>query len=375
MVKSAVAHSTRVLSEAVRTGEGDSALHDPPSGLLPRGRSRPLVLGIIPSLTWSVTRCLSRAGHKPVVLGWHRVSPLQLLPDCDYVPLSNVRWINGELDPTLLDQVDAACARFQIDLVMGIDFPGVLLLARHGARLRHRIAPMPEPALMLELHNKWHFSNVLRGLDIPQPMTELARSADELLATRIGFPIITKPIDRWASVGFQIHDSREALQATILRRGLAAPFPLLVQDYVPGNDVGFAFLADRGKLLAHAAFDNPRRGVRRYFRSEVLRHHVERFLRATGYHGLGEIDTRYHIARDEYRLLEINPRCWASILYAQHAGMNFPDLLIQLAQRERRNSDFAATAQPVRLSYYELGVSKLMQFAERAHAYRLSRAR
>src|SRR4051812_1862773 len=48
------------------------------------GAPRVLVVGIVPSLTWSVTRCLSCAGMRPVVMGWHRFSPLWLVPDCRY---------------------------------------------------------------------------------------------------------------------------------------------------------------------------------------------------------------------------------------------------------------------------------------------------
>jgi predicted ATP-grasp superfamily ATP-dependent carboligase len=327
---------------------------------------RVLVLGIVPSLTWSVTRCLARAGMRPVVLGWHRVSPLALLPECTYVPMRDVCWKHDELDPALLDQVEQTCRVHAVDQIVPVDFPSVLLLARYGRALQSaRVSAVPDPDTMLALHNKWHFSRAIGRMGLPQPRTELARHASDLEATHLTFPIITKPIDRWASVGFQIHHSPRALRQCIESGALQAEFPLLVQEFIPGKDVGFAFLARHGQLVAHAAFEQPRRGVRRYFDAPELQKHAAILLAATAYHGVGEIDARYDPSTGEYRLLEINPRFWASLLYAEHAGMNFPELLVRLDDLAA-GPGFAASMRAVSLSPYELAVARSVLLAEQA---------
>lgn len=333
---------------------------------MPQTMPRVLVVGIVPSLTWSVTRCLARAGMRPVVLGWHRASPLSLLPDCSYVPMRDVRWSNDEIEPALLDQIETVCREREIDQVVPVDFPTVLLLSRYGAALSEaRVCAVPAAETMLHLHNKWHFSCAVGRLGLSQPRTEIAHSDQALLDTALPFPIITKPVDRWASVGFQIHRSREELVARIAANGLGAPFPLLVQEFIPGRDVGFAFLARHGRLIAHAAFEQPRRGARRYFDAPELRRAVATLLAATGYHGVGEIDARYDPSCGEYRLLEINPRFWASLLYAQHAGMNFPELLVRMDELGE-GPGFNAGNGNVRLSAYEVMVAKSVLLAERA---------
>jgi predicted ATP-grasp superfamily ATP-dependent carboligase len=327
---------------------------------------RVLVLGIVPSLTWSVTRCLARAGMRPVVLGWHRVSPLALLPECTYLPMHDVRWKNGELEPALLDQVEQACGLYGVDQIVPVDFPSVLLLARYGRALHAaRVSAVPDPDTMLALHNKWHFSRAIGRMGLPQPRTELANDAADLEATQLTFPIITKPVDRWASVGFQIHRTARALRQCVASGGLQAEFPVLVQEFAAGKDVGFAFLARHGQLVAHAAFEQPRRGVRRYFDAPELQKHAAILLAATGYHGVGEIDARYDHTSGEYRLLEINPRFWASLLYAEHAGMNFPELLVRLDDLGQ-GPGFAASAGAVSLSPYELVVARSVLLAEQA---------
>jgi predicted ATP-grasp superfamily ATP-dependent carboligase len=329
-----------------------------------------LVVGIVPSLTWSVTRSLSRAHWKPFVLGWHRVSPLQLLPDCHYVHWRNVNWIGDEISPEMVDQIDEVCRKHAIDVVLPVDFPTIMLLARHGAKVRSaRVAVVPSPDTMRSLHDKWQFSQLLQRLGLPQPRTELALDARALAATSLPFPIITKPVDRWSSVGFQIHRDRAQLEHRIANRTLAAEFPLLVQDFIPGKDVGFAFISHGGKLLAHTAFEQPRRGVRRHFDSPELASYVSALVRETGYQGVGEVDARYDIERAEYRLLEVNPRFWASLLYTARAGMSFPELLVRLDGLEASGEGpgFAAHTRPVKLAPYELAVARSVLTAERAH--------
>lgn len=326
-----------------------------------------LVVGIVPSLTWSVTRSLARANLKPVVLGWHRVSPLQLLPDCQYVAWRNVRWIDDALDPQLVDQIEQACREHGIDVVLPVDYPTVMLLSEHGERIRSsRVAAVPSADTMRLLHNKWSFSRMLDRLGLPQPKTEFAENAAALLNTKLEFPIITKPVDRWASVGFEIHHTRAELERRILENKLAAEFPLLVQDFIPGQDMGFAFVARHGQLVAHAAFEQPTRGVRRYFQSDELRGYVSTLVRETGYHGVGEVDARYDIERKEHRLLEVNPRFWASLLYASHSGMNFPELLIRIDDLVD-GYGFRGVTHPVRLAPYELAVARSVLVSEQAY--------
>lgn len=328
-----------------------------------------LVVGIVPTLTWAVARSLSLAGHRVVVLGWQPRSPIALLPSLRYVTWQEARWSeDGVLSVSALAGIERVASQHALDWVVPADYPTTALLAEHGAALRAvRAVPVPRRALMDRLHDKWLFSSQLDALGLRRPRTELARSAADLLTTRLSFPIITKPVDRWASVGFQRHDTREQLQTRLRGRGLAAPFPLLVQEFVPGTDVGVAFVAHRGAVLRQIAFDKPARGVRRYFVAPALADAVDKLVRATGYDGVGEIDARYDPARDEFRILELNPRFWASMLYATRAGANFADALLRADQLEPLAQLYVAR-EPVALSPLEQCMTLLAQTAERFDA-------
>ena len=59
----------------------------------------------------------------------------------------------------------------------------------------------------------------------------------------------------------------------------------------------------------------------------------------------------------------MNPRFWDSILYAAHAGMNFPDLLARLDSLPA-NVGFTGQMVPVRLSMYEQAASRSVSMAD-----------
>lgn len=332
-----------------------------------RTGSRVLVVGVIPSLIWPVVRSLSMAGICPVVLGWQPLTPLQLVADCQCVPWRGACFRDGKLAPMLIRQVVDICVAKEIDIVLPADYPSTMFLAEHGHELPvGHVCAVPDPELMGRLHDKWQFAQLVERLGLPQPRTESAQTEAELRQTTLAFPIITKPIDRWGSVGFQIHDNPEQLARRIATGKLAAEFPLLIQEYIPGHDVGFAFLARSGALLACAAFEHSSRATRRCFEDPRLCGYVSALVRETSYHGVGEIDARYDPLQDEYRLLEINPRFWASLLYVSRAGINFPELLVRL-------NDISAEARfelkdaPIRLSPYERTVGRGVLVTQRLH--------
>ena len=312
-----------------------------------------LVLGVVPSLTWLVARCLTRAGRRPYVLCWHGYSPMRIGADCRaYFIWSQLRRTEGKLDCSALDQVHLLCRKHAIDVVMAADYDAGLLLAEHGAGAAFTSAVVPQAMTMRAFNNKWTFSRLLQQLDIPYPDSRYINCRAELQAARLGFPIITKPLDKWASVGFEIHHSRAELAATLAQGRLRTSYPLIAQCYVPGWDVGASFLAGDGRLRAFSVFQHKRNGERFFYRDGRVRNYLETFVAATGYRGVGHIDLRYDPRRDEYRLLELNPRFWASLLYAADAGLNYPQLLLGIEQGDG-GAPRQAVPGPVRLGPYE----------------------
>jgi predicted ATP-grasp superfamily ATP-dependent carboligase len=91
---------------------------------------------------------------------------------------------------------------------------------------------------------------------------------------------------------------------------------------------------------------------------------METLLEATRYSGVGHLDGRYDPRTDDYRILELNPRFWGSLLYSTNAGLNYPELLVRL---EDLPGSGLRTARPgaVTLPPYERTVAMAVNATER----------
>jgi len=326
-----------------------------------------LLLGVVPSLTWAVARCLRRAGGPPIILAWHSCSPMMLTGDCRrYLNWSGLQRQGEQLHAEALVQVRQLCDGGRIDAVLGADYDTALLLADPARRHGIPACAVPPASTIATFHNKWNLARLLAAEGLPIPDSRRVENAAQLLDSGLWYPIITKPLDLWASVGFQVHHSRAALAETIARGRLASKFPLIAQSYVPGWDVGGSFLARRGRLAACSVFRHVRHGERGFYHSRRVREYIERFIAVTHYSGVGHLDLRYDPRLDRYFILELNPRFWASLLYAERAGLNYPDLLLRL---ESAASGPVVLPRPgrVRLRPYERAMTLSVRWFSKAY--------
>ncbi|NYE59495.1 putative ATP-grasp superfamily ATP-dependent carboligase [Duganella sp. 1224] len=290
-----------------------------------------LVVGVVPSLTWAVAHCLRRAGRTPLVLARQACWPMLWSGDCRrHLRWQGVRGNGAPLDTAALTQVRQVCDSAGIERVIGADHDTVLLLAQGAAAAQLPVCALPQPSTMLTFHDQWNLTRLLRAAGLPAPDSMRADDAAQLLAHPLVYPIITRPLDHRAGAGCQVHRSPAALQRTLARGRLAPPFPLIAQSWIPGWKVGASFLASKGRLAACSVYRHRRRGERTFYPSARVREYVERFAAACDYSGAGHLELRYDPARDSYVILALNPHGWASLLYTERAGLNYPDLLLSL---------------------------------------------
>lgn len=298
-----------------------------------------LVVGAEPTLTWSVARCLRRAGHAPVVLGRSAWSPMRCTTDCRrYLP-----WRGGPA------QVRAVCDGARIETLVAADGPTAQLLAQE----RVPDCAVPLLAHLATLTDRWRLARQLRDLDLPAPDSQLLADAGQLLAHSLVYPIVTMPPAGEASV--QRHADHAALERAVAHGRLADGFPLMAQSCVAGWKVAASFLAWRGRLTACAVLRHTRRG-HTFYPSRRVREYVERLVAACGYSGAGQLDLRYDPARDSYFILKFSPQFGNSVLYAERAGLNLPALLLR-ADRAAAAKVALPRAGRVRLPLYERGMT------------------
>jgi biotin carboxylase len=152
--------------------------------------------------------------------------------------------------------------RTPVDGIVAVDDQGVLPAALAGDRLD---LPHNPPEAVRATRDKANLRRRLEG-HVPQPAFRVVGPADEVAAAAaaIGPPVVIKPVSLSASRGvIRVDRAEDAATAAarirhILRCGDADPDgPLLVERFVPGDEVAVEGLLRGGELEILAIFDKP----------------------------------------------------------------------------------------------------------------------
>ena len=154
-----------------------------------------------------------------------------------------------------------------LDAVVAVDDAGALAAAAAAERLG--LAKNP-PAAVAATRDKAAMRRLLRDAGVSQPRFEVVGAgADEpdavaAAGARLGFPVVVKPCSLAASRGVIRADDavRARAAAAAVRRvandaGRPTTEPLLVEAFVPGDEVAVEGLLSAGRLEVLAIFDKP----------------------------------------------------------------------------------------------------------------------
>ncbi len=225
---------------------------------------------------------------------------------------------------TLIDRVRA-------DVVLPVCQTGMRLLQARGDELRGRVALAPFEGT-LAIDDKWRLVEILRDAAIPHPPT-LLYTADAAFQRQLGaFPVLIKP--RLMTGGYGIRtfaDPDSLLRFLEAHPEMAHRF--VVQEFVPGRDMGSSVLCRDGVVLAQTVQQSigAARGFSTPTQLEMLDHPeasklVRRLVAALGWSGIANVDLRVDERDGSLSVLEINPRYWSSLLASHAAGVDFPQL-------------------------------------------------
>lgn len=193
-------------------------------------------------------------------------------------------------------------------------------------------------AAQLDMRDKLNLSAFGATHSLPVPATQPLHQAAGLAAAgrALGWPLMLK--GRWYEA--QLLPTLAAAEAAFA--GLAARWglPLLAQQYVQGQELNVAGLADgRGHLLSAVPMrkltitDKGKAWAGITIEDESLTALARRFAAASQWRGPFELEL-LRTASGEVFILEINPRFPAWIYLAAAAGHNQPAALLRLALGE-----------------------------------------
>jgi len=228
-------------------------------------------------------------------------------------------------------EIEEYCTRHGIDVILPCGIGSVFLMASLRDRIHAaKVLPTAPLELLQLLDNKWRLALLLEEIGLPYPKSQLLKRIEDGLALAMEFPVVVKPLDLDAGRGVTRCETQEEVNAHLNR--CSDSLPLLVQEYIPGVDVGLGLLAQAGETLAWTIQRQRSDGSGIAFIEDDRVLEIGRKIMAhCRFDGIAHFDLRLDSRDGSVKVLECNPRFWASVPFSMLAGVNFGGLGISLA--------------------------------------------
>jgi predicted ATP-grasp superfamily ATP-dependent carboligase len=198
---------------------------------------------------------------------------------------------------------------------------GALLAAAKS--LKARTQSVMDAESRARLGNKASFAEVCRELSIPIPQTWVVDNKRDLEALAaqpdFSFPVIVKAVNMSGNIGIRIARDKQAL-TNIINDPCYDFAPLVIQDFIAGEDACFSFIAKEGQIQVAYGHRCSSAGVSFPAHAELYAH-AEALCKAANYSGPGNLDVRLGEDGGIY-LIECNARFWASNPFSYLVGLD-----------------------------------------------------
>lgn len=302
-----------------------------------------LLLASNSGMAFAAARCLRLAGFRFRLISPPRYWAVSQMGGCvGHTPLEAGALDDGE---SLLSELDRLLTEHPEAVIVPAGLATTLFLSRHAGRFRSQnVFPLSPESLLAELHDKWRFADLVQRLGMYHPATSLISDPREAQIAASDFPAILKPLNGEGSAGIHFVPSPEALARAV---AAADPkdFPLLVQEYIPGDDMGANLVAQNGRLVACRVQVCLQGGLLRYGDRPDAVEIAQALVESSGAHGVFDLDFRRDSRDDRLAVIECNPRIYATSHKSAYAGMNPVELGIRIARGETIEPDLSANAE------------------------------
>ena len=253
--------------------------------------------------------------------------------------ISSYKYHERGSDKSWLDVLKKDIQLHQIDVVIPIAEREIAFFIEHKSVLSEltKIIPLPQLSAFQIASNKSRLSDFCSEQQLPHPKSVLSHSdhINTINNSNIKFPILIKPLDMKGGDGIIKMDSLN----DFVNKYNNIEDSIFIQGYISGYDIDCSVICGNGKILCHTIQRGnlkghndfaPQLGFDLYEDPQVLKV-VEEVMLKLNWSGIAHLDLRYDEQLKRFCIIEINPRFWGSIGASLNAGVNFPDLCIQLA--------------------------------------------
>jgi len=261
------------------------------------------------------------------------------------------RYYNGITCPNAKNN-EEKYVDFLISIGEKLNNKGVLLpvadielavIFKNKSKLKKYYAFLPINFNVVEkLLNKWRFSKTIQKFNIPHSETYFLKNESELetISKKIQYPCILKPVysDKFRSefkTKLFIAKSKEELikkyKISILKN-----YEVIIQEIIPGSvrdHYGFNAYYDRngepnGSIMYRRIREFPHHFgngcvIENLWEPE-LENITTQLVKKIGYHGIIDAEFKKDPRDNEFKIIEVNPRCWMQISLPTRCGINFP---------------------------------------------------
>jgi predicted ATP-grasp superfamily ATP-dependent carboligase len=294
-----------------------------------------LIVSSSEGITLSLLRCLGLLNIKSHVISvWKSSGSSRFSRFCKKY-ISSFITESSQGAENIADVINDYCKQQKIDIIIPSGLLGTFLVALIKEKLSYSsVFPINDADKIYNLNNKWQFYQLLRQHNIPTPKTRLIETPEQIKLLNLNFPIMIKPLDRGNGYGVKKINSIVDLHGYISNASQINNLPILVQEYVFGYDILLNVLAENGKLIAWTI----NRRVPyffEFFQDENILEIAHKIIDSCNYTGVANFDIRFDERSNSVKVIECNPRFWASFGASVSYGIDFVNLGILLAQGQK----------------------------------------
>jgi predicted ATP-grasp superfamily ATP-dependent carboligase len=237
-----------------------------------------------------------------------------------------------------LSKIQNIAAKYNIDLVVPIEEKSIEIFLEHKHLFSTKSVKMVDlpPLQSFQIaRSKSKLANFMNENNLSCAKNIVIKSGVPYNSQAINYPVLAKPVQGFSAGDgiLKFHD-HQSLEAFFNKNN--KDYEYLIEEFIEGYDLGCNLLCFEGNILMHTIqkgtlWDSkpysPQVGLK-FTESPEIFDVVQKLMASLNWSGLANVDMRYDVNSNSYKILEINPRVWQTIDASTMAGVNFPYLHI-----------------------------------------------